>query len=118
MSLDAMLPPGFTRPMPGQTPVGSVIAYAGEISQPAMNQAGPPLIETMGWMVCDGRLLDAISYPELFATIAYRYGGQGNQFRIPDYRRTPSATTGTEIPSVNDINDAAYIIKYTSGFVP
>lgn len=57
-------------------PPGSLLAFAGAA-------------EPTGWLFCDGRLLNRVDYPALFAAIdvAYNIGGEsGAQFRIPDYR--------------------------------
>lgn len=70
----------------GQVPVGSVLAYAGVLPPP---QALPPHavpLEAHGWMLCDGRMLEARQYPELFLVLGHLYGGSGDQFCIPDYR--------------------------------
>jgi len=65
-------------------PVGTVSAYAGPIeSGPGQ---GPASLEALGWMLCDGRALEAALYPELFAVLGHLYGGAGGTFTIPDYR--------------------------------
>jgi microcystin-dependent protein len=89
-------------------PVGSVVAFAGQV-QPVSDQpnaAWPAktcqgsgsgsdtnsqsspviLIEALGWMVCDGRSLEATRYPELFGVLGYLYGGKDGTFSLPDYR--------------------------------
>jgi microcystin-dependent protein len=38
----------------------------------------------MGWMKCDGRLLDKITYNLLFQVIGYTFGGSGANFKLPD----------------------------------
>ncbi|RUV77971.1 tail fiber protein [Mesorhizobium sp. M1A.F.Ca.IN.020.30.1.1] len=47
-------------------------------------------IESQGWMLCDGRYLNAAAYPELFAVLGSLYGERSSgaelEFRIPDYR--------------------------------
>ena len=71
-------------------PVGSVLAFAGEIAaSPAPDSAGDHAteIEAWGWMICDGRELEVSAYPHLFAVLGFRYGGNGDdRFKIPDYR--------------------------------
>ncbi|WP_255423232.1 phage tail protein [Undibacterium sp. CY21W] len=64
--------PGFIRTEP---PVGSIVAFAGDVTQ--------NIIEPSGWMVCDGRTLNVAQYPVLFAVIGYRFGGSDGQFHIP-----------------------------------
>ena len=39
-----------------------------------------------GYLVCDGSSHSITSYPSLFATIGYSYGGSGSTFRLPDLR--------------------------------
>lgn len=92
----------------GDMCVGSVTAFAGQVSPVSSNAnnrwkstasgagqatAGKrrddvPLnyVESAGWMLCDGRTLSTAAYPELFAVLGYLYGGTGEQFCIPDYR--------------------------------
>lgn len=36
-----------------------------------------------GWMVCDGSLLPVAEYPQLFAKVHYRFGGEGDHFALP-----------------------------------
>lgn len=96
-----MMIPGTT----GQLPVGSVVAYAGVVSTTPGDHYDPQSsIEGTGWMLCDGRTLEAAQYPELFVTLGHIYGGEGGSFAIPDYRGV-----ATGLPSVS------YLIKYTFG---
>lgn len=86
------LPPGMVRFNSGPwTPVGAVMAYAGPLDV----QTSPPEkdrdLEAGGWMLCDGRELEVLKYPELFNVIGSRYGGipvkdNPRTFNIPDYR--------------------------------
>ena len=39
-----------------------------------------------GWLLCDGRLCISSSYPELYNIIGTRFGGNGSNFYLPDYR--------------------------------
>jgi microcystin-dependent protein len=67
------------------------------------------------WLVCDGSAVSTTDYPELFALWAYKYGGAGAQFGLPDMRNySPmgvggnvllDATAGTvsETLTVNEI---------------
>lgn len=96
----------------GDSPVGSIIAFAGILSEPVSSppdnqQPYNPVqqktgltnnIESYGWMACDGRLLYCRAYPELFQAIGFLYSLEGEttkvtddlpadqKFRIPDYR--------------------------------
>ncbi len=40
-----------------------------------------------GWQLCDGSLLSAVNYPDLFMLIGNTYGGDGQtNFAVPDFR--------------------------------
>lgn len=74
-------------------PVGAICAYAGGVAPDKQDPELPhPILETQGWMLCDGRYLRVAAYPQLFAVLGYLYGkqesatGGDNLFRIPDYR--------------------------------
>jgi microcystin-dependent protein len=94
-------------------PPGTIIAYGGD-SAPA------------GWLMCDGTAFYNSSYPNLYAVIGYRFGGNSGSlyFNVPDLRgrflrgrdagtgrdpdrasRTamnPSGATGDAVGSVQD----------------
>lgn len=78
-------------------PVGAVIAFAGQVAAPLPSAASPPdsgsgvdaaglQVEALGWMLCDGRVLECGKYPELFLVLGTLYGGSNGVFRLPDYR--------------------------------
>jgi len=52
-------------------PAGRVEAYAGTTIPD-------------GWLLCDGSSLNVTDFPELFAAIAYTWGGSGSTFNLPD----------------------------------
>ena len=79
-------------------PVGTISAYAGPLGVEQDAGAGP--IEASGWMLCDGRALEADNFPELFAVLGYLYGGSGRIFYIPDYRG--AFLRGTDLGSGQD----------------
>jgi hypothetical protein len=55
-------------------PPGTVIAFAG-------NHA------PRGYLLCDGREVDVLNYPDLFRAIGTIYGGNGtSKFKLPDFR--------------------------------
>jgi microcystin-dependent protein len=75
INIDAAAPPGGGTggfPESGSW-LGQVIAYAG---------SDMPL----GWAACDGALLDAATYPALFALLGTQYGGDASRFALPDLR--------------------------------
>lgn len=83
-------PPNLNAPNPPSIigdamPVGSVIAFAGEI-----RTTGDKLHETnlpmFNWLKCDGTSLNVADYPELFCALGYRYGGSQDCFLLPDLR--------------------------------
>lgn len=59
--------------IPATTPVGSMTQYGGDTAP-------------SGWLMCDGNSLPKASYADLFSVIAYKYGGSGDNFNLPDLR--------------------------------
>jgi hypothetical protein len=60
-------------------PIGSIIAYGGEISR--------EWEERNGWLRCDGRVLDRtdVGKRDLFEAIGFAWGGDGDtKFNLPD----------------------------------
>lgn len=73
-----------------------------------------------GYAECDGSAYHADDYPSLFGIIAYRYGGSGDTFHVPDYRglglvgagaghavgdtfgAASIVLTGTQLPALED----------------
>ena len=54
----------------------------------------------MGWMKCDGRLLNKITYNLLFQVIGYTFGGSGVNFKLPD----PQGRVMGSVGPVTDVN--------------
>jgi microcystin-dependent protein len=67
---------------PVTQPVGSVIAFAGDIAQ----QVTP--LFAQGYLVCDGSAVLVSEFPELFLVIGYLYSASagGGTFSLPDLR--------------------------------
>jgi hypothetical protein len=84
--------------------VGSVIIYAG-------GAGDPDRLEAFGWMVCDGRSLSTMLYPQLFSAIGYSYGGSGNEFNIPKLPAPFAPIAGGAYPG---LERALYIICFVS----
>ena len=64
-----------------QVPTGAMMDFAGT-SAPA------------GWLLCDGTSYPTASYPDLFSTIGYTWGGAGANFNVPDMRRRVGMGSG------------------------
>jgi hypothetical protein len=116
------------------TPVGSIIAFAGEIYGAGSSEARATNPERWGWMLCDGRQLHRAKFPELFAVLGNRYRQasdpqSGPLFRIPDLQgyflrgvepkgwtpdesdtRHTSAGVVVQEPCVGSIQDCAFQI--------
>lgn len=41
-------------------------------------------LDHLGWLLCDGRLLNISDYTFLFNVIGYKFGGSGGQFNLPN----------------------------------
>lgn len=85
----AIFPAPFPGPAISQPPIGSVVAYAGDLSGANEGMGAPHTpLEASGWMLCDGRALRSQDYPQLYAVIGNLYGGADGAFNLPDYRGT------------------------------
>jgi microcystin-dependent protein len=49
----------------------------------------------LGWLKCDGRVMDKTADNLLFQVIGYTFGGSGNSFNLPDPRGRVMGTVGT-----------------------
>lgn len=67
-----------TKKKQNDTPVGSIISYAGDVS----------LLESKGWLVCKGQSLSTKNYTRLYKAIGNSWGGdnRGERFNLPDLR--------------------------------
>ena len=92
--LPELVPPAI---MGDAMPVGSVIAFAGEIrtSGDRPHETNLPMFN---WLKCDGSSLEITQYPELFSALGYRYGGSGHKFNLPDLRGEFLRGVGGENP--------------------
>lgn len=63
-------------------PVGTVVFYAGDLS----NSANLAALKDQGWLVCDGASYAETDYPDLFAAIGTANGGGAGSFNVPDLR--------------------------------
>lgn len=95
-------------------PVGSLIAYAGlTTSSTDSSVTGEVNVESMGWMVCDGRELEVVQYPELYNAIGFAYGGSvdSGKFNLPDFPCSFAKENGGNEKSKEA--KVSYIIKFT-----
>lgn len=72
-------------------PVGTVIWYSDL----------PEHIDSTQWKICDGRELKKSEYPDLFQVIKYRYGGSGENFKVPDLLHQRLFIRGTNSSGAN-----------------
>ena len=49
----------------------------------------------LGWLKCDGRILDKVQYNLLFQVIGYTFGGSGASFKLPDLQGRVLGSVGT-----------------------
>lgn len=76
---------------PAQTypgmPVGSVIAFAGEIRKQSSTKEHETNLFMFNWLECNGQKVEIAAYPELYHALGGRYGSVGKTtFTLPDYR--------------------------------
>jgi microcystin-dependent protein len=78
---------------PITVPVGSIIAFAGEVEKFSETNSNPfttQPIESFGWMLCDGSAISASQYPELYSALGGLYGSLITEedilFNLPDLR--------------------------------
>lgn len=72
-----------------QLEMSSVLRRSGNLSavqRPTVGDTKTSLVpdDHMGWLRCDGRLLNVAEYIQLFKIIRYQFGGSGSQFRLPN----------------------------------
>lgn len=65
-------------------PSGSITMWAGATGSPPT-----------GWLTCKGQSLSTSTYADLFAAIAYTYGGSGSSFSLPDLQGRVPVGEGT-----------------------
>lgn len=70
--------------------IGDIIAFYGD------KQKIP-----FGYLLCDGSAIDKNIYTELFNHIGYKYGRNGDNFKVPDFRNVCiSSTTDKNIAGI------------------
>jgi microcystin-dependent protein len=63
----------------------------------------------LGWLNCDGRLVNVKDFYQLWEVVGYSFGGSGTQFRLPNMKgRVPGTVgddgTGRKVWSVGDVS--------------
>lgn len=82
--------------------IGQLTAYAG-VTAPN------------GWKTCDGALLLVADYPELFAVIGDRYGGDGvTDFRLPNLVEKFPLGTGATYPLATEGGNNSLVLQETN----
>ncbi|MBC9910284.1 tail fiber protein [Chitinophaga varians] len=79
--------PGHLAMMPTSIPPGAVMAFAGKVTDHYVQFES--MINSYGWMLCDGRTLAQSDYPVLYAVLGDQYNTaevKDDAFCIPDYR--------------------------------
>lgn len=83
-----------TNPAVSSLPIGSVIAYGGDLSTAPAVKA----LNNLGWYVCDGSSLSQTTFQALFEAIGTANGGDDSTFNLPDLRnRFMRGTAGDAI---------------------
>jgi microcystin-dependent protein len=72
-------------------PVGTITPYGGDVRNNSLRQR----LNDQGWLVCNGDMCNVTDYSELYAVIGHSFGGNNNQFNVPDLR-------GRFVRGVND----------------
>lgn len=64
-----------------------------------------------GWMSCDGQILDIATWPQLFAVLTARYGGDGvTTFALPDLRGRVPIGAASEFPWGLPVGAASHVL--------
>lgn len=86
---------GLIEVVANMPPVGSIVAYGGEPSDPPE-----------GWLFCHGQALSKANYPELFSVIGFHFTRTEDRpkfpetFRLPDLKNTHEQGLGTSLVGV------------------
>lgn len=81
-------------------PVGSITFTALPMSGSAQSES-EALSAPDGFLFCNGALISALTYPDLYGVIGNNFGGTYPNFRLPDYRNYfPTSTGGSYLLGV------------------
>ena len=64
-------------------PVGLILPFSSDTAPP-------------GYLLCDGSSIAVADYPELFAVVAYSFGGSGGNFNIPNMVNRVAVGSGSD----------------------
>jgi len=75
--------PSAASVIPGEAPVGAIVAYAGSVEATARAR-----LARAGWLLCDGDHVAKSDFPDLYEAIGDAYGATGDEstFALPDLR--------------------------------
>ena len=68
--------------MPLTLPIGTIMPFAGDVTNDAMIA----YLSSKGWLPCTGNPIPVATYPELYQAIGNTYGGDSQNFALPDLR--------------------------------
>ena len=86
-------------------PVGTIVSYAG-------------LTAPNGWLICNGQSLSKNDYLDLFNVIEYIYGGENDNFNIPNLNGKISVgldTTQTDFNEIGKTGGSKYTERHSHG---
>lgn len=63
-------------------PIGTIMPLAADVTEPAIAAA----LNAEGWLPCTGLSVKKSDYRSLFDVILYQFGGEGEDFTLPDMR--------------------------------
>ena len=88
-------------------PVGVIVPFAGKTAP-------------SGWALCHGGTLPKDEYPELYDMVGYVYGGEGDDFGIPDMRTRVPVGYDVRNPPFNTIGakGGAAEVRLTTSQLP
>jgi len=81
-NIGAAEPAGAPDPGPKVVPVGTVLPFAGDATDPAIAAQ----LQAEGWLPCFGQSLVTEEHRKLFSAVQYFFGGSGATFNLPDLR--------------------------------
>lgn len=88
---------------------GMYMDYAGVLPIPSS-------LSDLGWLVCDGSVIERATFPDLFAVIGtlYNVGGEAStHFRIPNSDGVSRMGSGTTVGLASTIGEATHILDIT-----